>query len=283
MNMLGRLIPLKTARKGGYFFTMSQSGVITATLDLGSYFTAPDLPVSTDWLSKAMPAIKRMYCNDSKGCCVISSLFHIVGLLTGNELGTPVQGADSEVLAAYGIWNPGRQDNGCDISAVNAYWRDHGITVNGEVHKIDAFVSVDNTNKNLVKAAIDLFGNVKLGIDLPGAWEQVPDGGKWDVTNSRVVGGHDVPGLDFSDIGPSVAADGVAIATWGGTRTITWPAFTSRQYITEAYTVLAGDWYSKGAAPNGIDVATLKADLDLIAKGQIPSVGPPSVPIDWLI
>jgi len=122
-----------------------------------------------------------------------------------------------------------------------------------------------------------LFGTVKLGIDLPGAWENTSNNGTWDVTNSRTVGGHDVPGIGQNP-------QGVPISTWGGIRTITWPAFTSRNYIQECYAPLSPDWYSNGnVAPNGIDAVTLKADLTAIASGQIPSVGPPAVPLDWFI
>lgn len=277
---LGRQIPLATARKGGYFMVLRQDGTINASLDLEAYYTEGTkaaLPDSTNWLDKAMDAIKRPYLNNQYGDCVIASLFHIVGLWTANKIGTPLQGSDAEVLSTYRIWNPGRQDGGCDIGTVNNYWRDHGVTVNGQLHKIDSYVSVNNANKDLVKAAIALFGNVKLGIDLPGSWQQ--NNTTWDVTNSRSVGGHDVPSLDYD-------ASGVKIATWGGLRTITWPAFTSRQYISEAYSCLSPDWYgADGMAPNGIDVATLKSDLDLIKAGQIPSVGPvaPNVPNEWLI
>ncbi len=279
MNQLGRQIPVDTLRKDGWFMVLRQDGTINAAPDLGAYQTsAPVLPPSTNWLAKAIAAIKRMYLNDAKGDCVIASLFHLAGVWTGNEVGTPLQGTDAEVAATYAIWNPGRQDNGCDISTVNNYWRDHGVTINGQLHKIDSYVAVDNTNWDLVKAAIALGFMLKLGIDLPGAWEQTNDGGVWDVTSSRVVGGHDVPAIDFND------TVGATIATWAGTRTITKKAFTSKQYITEAYGILSPDWYSAAqTAPNGIDVTTLKADLALIAAGQIPSIGPPSVPMDWIM
>src|ERR1039457_2901176 len=116
--MLGRLIPLRTARKGGYFFVQQQDGVITASLDLGAYFDAQaaavDLPVSTNWLAKAQDSIKRIYLNDRLGDCVIASLAHLIGLWTGNASGTAVQATDAEINAIYRIWNP-RGDGGCDI------------------------------------------------------------------------------------------------------------------------------------------------------------------------
>jgi len=281
--MLGRKIPLRTRTVGGWNFVQRDDGTIGASLALDAYFdaaTAPALPDSVDWFTKAMDSIRRMYRNDVKGCCVISSAAHELGIWTGNESGTSAQASDAEIDAAYAIWNPGRQDNGCSISTVLDYTRDHGLKLGGQLHKIDSYVSVDNTNWDLVCAALAIGGTVKLGIDLPGAWEQANDGGLWDVTNSRVVGGHDVPGGAYARVGTV----GVRIATWGGLRTITKAAFVSRQYITECYLPLSPDWFAKAnVAPNGLDIATLKADLAAIASGQIPSVGPPAVPVDWLI
>jgi hypothetical protein len=285
---LGRQIPLRTARRGAYFFVQRQDGTIGASLALDAYFdpnrAAPLLPDSVDWFAKAMASIGQVLRNDVKGCCVISSAGHEVGLWTGNESGAPVLISDAEIDAAYAIWNPGRQDNGCDISTVLNYTRDHGLMLGGQLHKIDSYVAVDNANWDLCRAALASGGTLKLGIDLPGAWEQAPDNGAWDVTNSRVVGGHDVPAGAYSIIVVAGVIVGIKIATWGGLRTITKAAFTSKQYITECYMPLSPDWYAKNnTAPNGLDGATLKADQIAIGNGQIPSVGPPEVPLDWLI
>src|ERR1019366_8102246 len=118
-HMLGRKIPLKTARVGSWFLVQRQDGTIQATLMLDAYYNsqaAPLLPDSVDWFAKSMAAIARIYLNDTKGACVIASAFHELGLWTGNETGVPVEATDAEVAATYAIWNPGRQDNGCDIS-----------------------------------------------------------------------------------------------------------------------------------------------------------------------
>ncbi len=276
--MLGRKLPLRTARKGGYFFVQRSDGTIGATLELANYFSeaaaAPVLPESVDWYSKAQASVQRVYLNDRYGDCVIAGKYHQVGMWTANESGTAVLGTDNEVLSMYHtICGPG--DNGCDISQVLKYQQNKGLPFNGQIHKIDAFVSVDNAKQDLVKASMAIAASLSLGIDLPGAWEQSND--VWDVTNSRVVGGHDVPTGGYDK-------DYVTILTWGGKRRITWAAFTSRNYITECYLSLSPDWYAAaGVAPNGIDAATLKADLTAIANGQIPSVGPPEVPLDWLI
>jgi hypothetical protein len=237
-------------------------------------------PPPVDWTAKAMASISRMYLNDNYGCCVISSAYHQVGVWTGNDSdsGGICVGTDQEVLSTYRIWNPGRQDNGCDIPTVLDYGVQHGFSLAGKIHKLDGYVAIDWTNKLEVQTAITAFGTVKLGINLPSAWEGGGDGSIWDVTNSGIVGGHDVPAFGFNE-------QGVKIATWAGTRIITWAAFLQKRWLEEAFVPLSPDWYnSDQLAPNGINAATLKADLIAFGQGQIPDItptpppGPPSPP-----
>lgn len=227
-------------------------------------YTLPALPF--DYSAKAMAAMNHMYLNDTYGDCVIASAYHQEGLWSGNESGTPVVGTDQEVYQAYQtICGPG--DNGCVITDVLDYTRDHGLSFNGVVKKIDGYVAVDWTNYDEVLVALFIFGSIKLGINLPEDWTQ---NAVWDVTSSPIVGGHDVPCV-------KAEADGITIASWARLYKITKAAFTSRQWLSEAYAVLAPDWYAKtNTAPNLIDVATLKADLAKLGGGTIPDITPPN-------
>ena len=274
-RMLGRLRPRRQWRAGYVHFSERHDGSMVAVPCLESYYDqaldqAPP-PITVDWSAKAIAAIQQVYGNDQQGDCVIASALHQVGLWTGNESGTPALSNTSEALSTYHKWC-GAGDNGCDIAAVLDKTKTSGIPVNGTPHKIDGYVSVDNTNKNIVMVAIDLFGSLKLGIDLPQAWMDAADGGLWDVTTTRIIGGHDVPCIGYD-------ADGVWIATWGGKRKITWSAFLSKKWITECYAVLGVDWYSKdNLAPNGIDVTALKADLAALGGGTVPPIPDPNPP-----
>lgn len=278
---LGRIIPKRQKFNGGYFFVQLQDDTIETIPSLDWYYNAEaatvPLPEVVDWTPKAMASIKMMYGNDQQGDCVIASAMHQVGMWTGNDGDTPALGTTQEALSTYHSWC-GRGDNGCNIASVLKLTQSQGVPVGGVRYKIDGFVSVDNTNKQLVMAAMAIFGSLKLGVDLPSAWRNAPNNGLWDITNSGTVGGHDIPTMGYDSIG-------VTIATWAGLRKITWPAFLSRKYITECYLPLSPDWYGKdNLAPNGIDAATLKANLDAIKNGQIPPFGPPpQVPLDWLI
>jgi len=241
-------------------------------LNLANYFDASALasppPAVVDWTSKAMPALKRMYLNDQYGDCVIAGKYHQVGLWSGNSAGTAVQGTDKEVYASYQkICGPG--DNGCMITAVLDYFKNTGLPFNGQVHKIDGYVTADWTNKLLVQIGILLFGGGTIGINLPQAW--TCSNCIWDTTNSQIVGGHDVCLVGYNE-------QGVQICTWGGIVTITWNAFLSRKWIEELYFELGQDWYKGNLAPNGIDVDKLKRDLSVIGGGGIPPLDDPTPP-----
>jgi hypothetical protein len=116
---------------------------------------------------------------------------------------------------------------------------------------------------------------VKLGINLPDAWTSEA---VWDVTNTQIVGGHDVPGLGF---GPSTivsySGEGVYIASWGRLYLITWAAFISSRWIEECWVPLAPEWTnSDRLAPNGVNVDSLKMAMAAIAAGDLPNVDPPT-------
>lgn len=244
-------------------------------------------PDSVDYYTKAAQSIARMLGNDRLGDCVIASLLHRLGVYTANDpdSGGIVVATDQEAVSQYrDFCGPG--DRGCNIADVLDIARSAGYVAAGKRYKIDAYVSIDWTRKELVKAAIDLFGALCLGINLPSAWTQ---NSIWDVTNTAIVGGHDVPAVGYGD-GVTVLAsnkDGVVIASWGRLYLITWPAFTSTRWIEECYAILSPNWYNNDRlSPGGVDVEALKADLAKLAGGVIPDVPDPNNPpdtTDWFV
>jgi hypothetical protein len=228
------------------------------------------LPQSVDYAAKAMPSLSRVYLNDAWGDCVIAGKYHAVGVWSGNDTGIAVQGTDQEVLSMYHtICGPG--DNGCVITDVLDYMRARGLPFGGKPHKIDGYVACDWRRQDLVKAALYLFGCLSIGVKLPEAWT---GSDVWDVTNSRIVGGHDVTVVSY---GP----DGVGVSSWGRVYRITWPAFTSTRWVQECYCLQAPDWYNDDRlAPSGVNVDALVADLAKIRGGEVPDIdpGPPAPP-----
>lgn len=125
-------------------------------------------PASVDYSSKAIASLSQILLNDTEGDCVIAGCFHFLGLVTGNEDGTAVVPTQAEVQNAYtGICGPG--DNGCVVTDVLDAFKSPGLTANGKVWKITDYMSVDFTNKLMVMYAIDLFGAVVIGFELPQA------------------------------------------------------------------------------------------------------------------
>jgi hypothetical protein len=245
-------------------------------LRLALYLTpgATPPPPSVDYSAKAAASLRRMYLNDTVGDCVIAGKMHQLGVWSGNDAapGGVVQATDQEVLSQYHtICGPG--DNGCVITDVLDWFKARGLQAGGTKYTIDGYVAVDWTNKLEVQVALYLFGSLTIGINLPGTWTQGGDGSTWDATNSAIVGGHDVCCVGYND-------RGVQIATWGGLRTITWAAFTSRRWIEECYAQLAPLWYgSDKLSPCGVDAAALAADLAKLGGGIIPPVPDPAPPI----
>ncbi len=220
-------------------------------------------PAAVDYSRAAAESTKRMYCNDQKGCCVIASLYHGIGVVSAAHGPKCIVVPDSTVLALYAKWayKPGT-DSGCIISDVLAKQRDIGVPLTEGVTRSDGFVTVDNTNKTLVQQWIWLFGGGPIGINLPTAWTAGGDGSVWDVpTNAAVVGAHDVRVVGYN-------VQGVIVLTWAGIRVITWRAFLKRPVgqndwgVTECYAVLHPQWYvGDNLAPNGVDIVGLRKSL----------------------
>lgn len=270
---LGRIRPTAIKNAGRFKFVLYPDGQVSVMPRLGQYMTEMTsprpIPDEVDYMEKAKSSISRMYANDRLGDCVIAGKYHQLGIWSSNPGGETVLATDKEVVDHYHkICGPG--DNGCNIGSVLDYFKQNGLVANGVNHKIDAYVSVDNTNEELVKVANYLFASLTLGVNLPSEWL----GGSeiWDITNTRIVGGHDVPSGGYNSLG-------VKIATWAGTRTISWPAFTSDRWIEECYAELSPDWYKDDRLKEmGLNVDLLKADLDMLSGGTVPPIPDPPSP-----
>jgi hypothetical protein len=280
---LGRIRPLFSFDHGNFRYLIFDDGRkgmrVRKSVRLDAHYdrtkdVAPP-PVTTNWMAACVAAIAEMYGNDTAGDCVIAAVLKLFGAWTGNESGTVALSNTDEALSSYQtICGPG--DNGCEISAVLDYLKATGIPLTGVIHKIDNYVALDNTNQNMVQVALEVFGpGHNLGINLPGSWMQAAtaSGFVWDVASDPSIGGHSIPIIDCNE-------QGVIIATWAMWGTITWAALADTNICEECWTPLGVDWYSKNnLAPNGINAATLAADLTLLGAGTIPPFGPtPPVP-----
>jgi len=199
-----------------------------------------------------------MMLNDGIGDCAIASQAHAVqtwSSLNGGELTI----ADDLVLKAYGEvsgYDPTKPetDIGCVLLDAMKHWRSAGVGG----HAIEAFVSVDPRNKLEVEAAINLFGGVMFGVDLPLAgqhqtvWDVAPPGKHSADWHPGSWGGHAM-------WCPFYSRTVVGMVTWGVLKMATWEWVMT--YAEEAYAALAPDWFTGDRAPNGFNIEQLRADL----------------------
>jgi len=231
---------------------------------------APAPPASTNWREAAAVPLARMYCNDRLGCCVMSGKAHNLGVWSANDpdSGGTVECTDQEIESQYGsVCGPG--DRGCVITDVLGWMVRTGMQAGGQRYKLDGYAAVDHTNELLIKTLQAIGGAATIGINFPAAWQSSD---VWDVTSSKIVGGHDVSALDFDETG-------VYVSSWGRIYRMTWPAFTSSRWVREYYYLLSPLWYGPDEmAPSGFNAAQLKQALQVFKSGGIPDYPPPDGP-----
>jgi hypothetical protein len=244
------------------------------TLQFKNYLAAkptalPPTPDEVSWVTK-VPSWPMMM-NDSLGDCTIAAAGHMIQQWSffANVEVTPT---DQQVLQAYEAvsgYVPGEPwtDNGAVILDVLNYWRQHGIAG----HKITAYTQVDHSNLDEIRAAIQLFGNVYIGIQLP-VTAQTQDA--WTVANGGTFtqdgqpgswGGHAIPLMAQS---PKTQT----CITWGERLKMSHNFFLD--YCDEAYAIVSQDWIgANGLSPSQFNLKQLM--LDLAAVNQL---GPGKTP-----
>ena len=252
------------------------------SVKLSNYLLAslPDAPATTNFRASATDALAHVYMNDSLGDCVIAGRYHRIGLLTGLT-GKSFIATDAQVVADYsaiGGYIPGDQstDQGCDMATAADYGVSHGYA---DGSKDFGWLAIDATNKAEVASAMWLFENLDFGLELPDAWVQsIPNasGFTWDVAGAPdPENGHCIEGVD-------IATNGIVIATWGMTGTLTWAAIAMYAAQTnggEIIVHLSEDQLAKAQtkAPNGVAWADLIADFDALG-GHVTPVAPVTPP-----
>ena len=221
--------------------------------------------------------------NDALGDCTCAGIGHIIEAVTAAS-GRPVSITTQQVIDLYSAscgYVPGRPetDQGGDEFAVLNYVTEKGIDGKG-LHKFDASVLVDATNKAELRAALYLFGNLYFGEELPASYVSPfpSDGGTWDVAGDAV----DTNGHAF--IGFASDCRGIHVNTWGRRVLHTYEAiakYAAPAVNGELHTVLTCDWFNAAAkAPNGFAYQDLLSDLQAIGgKTAAPPILSPPAPI----
>lgn len=236
------------------------------TLRVSDYLVPnPILPAPPDevsWVRDVTPAFP-MDLNDQLGDCVVAAMAHMIQQWTfyaTNGARTVVPN-NHQVLAAYEAlsgYQPGdpTTDNGVVMLDALQYWKHTGFAG----HKILAYMAVDWTNLTEIFQAIQLFGNVFLGLSLPLAVQSVDD---WTVPLGGTHTEDGAPGSWGGHCVPIMAAspETLTVVTWGQRLKMSHNFLFD--YAEEAYVVLSPDFFTKlGKTPGvGLDVNQLLADL----------------------
>jgi hypothetical protein len=224
-------------------------------------------PLAVDWGEK-VPEIP-LYANNRVGDCTCASHGHEIGSWTFNASGAELIFKDDQILAAYSAvsgYNPDdpQTDVGATLLDVLKYARSVGIGG----HPVYAYVELTPSNHDQIKQAINLFGGIYVGVNLP-ITAQSQIGGVWTVGSGfegqpGSWGGHAI-------YVPTYDETGLTCFTWGARQRMNWGFWD--YYCDEGYAVISNDFIYNGKDPQGFDLATLNADL--VAVGQNRPTPPP--------
>jgi hypothetical protein len=236
----------------------------TRTLKLSDYLVKiRSPPDEVSWVTE-VPSWP-MLGNDVLGDCVEAAMGHCLEQWSTYANPPGIVPSDNQVIDLYSAiagYVPGdpSTDNGTVMLDALNYWRQTGFAG----HKILAFVALNTRNLAELQAAIWLFGNAFIGIQLPvsaqgqSAW-LMPDGGIYSTDGvPGSWGGHCVPVVARSP-------HSITVVTWGQRLKMSDNFY--RAYCDEAYAILSTDWLeSSGASPGSFNLDQLKADLQSITQ-----------------
>jgi len=253
-------MPTATATATAYKLGKAAPRIDVRTLSLARYVDATKLPKPPalydgtkhvqDW---------PMYANDRLGDCTCAAAGHMIESWTAATHGTATEVPERSVVTTFEhvkIVDPQTGEEGAVELDVLNYWRRRGIAR----HKIGAYAKVPVYDHTLVQTAAYLFGGLYIGLSLPVTAQRQK---VWDFTGS--LRGPAAPGSWGGHAVNVVRYDptGLTCVTWGTLQEMTW-AFWDR-YCDEAYAIISADFLENGETPEGLDLAALKADLQLVA------------------
>ncbi|WP_042386621.1 hypothetical protein [Streptacidiphilus melanogenes] len=212
----------------------------------------PKPPAAVDWATKVDDW--PMDGNDQYGDCTMAAAAHLIQSWNAQTAQADPVPTEQQVVDQY-FHLSGGKDTGLVESQVLAAWQKKGLWGN----RIIAYAPVNVHAQTAIKQTISLFGGVYAGIQVPAnAQLQFQDGKPWTLEENwqsqPIEGGHAVPLLGYD-------ADWLYVVTWGAVQQVAWDWWQT--YGDEAWAVLAQEYHEAGTV-NGIDIATLTADLKQI-------------------
>lgn len=220
---------------------------------LRDHMTPVQPPAVVDWASHILSW--PMYLNNSLSDCTCAALGHSLEAWSTYAQGTTLTVPDSDVLDLYERmgYRPGYPDTdrGAVEQDVLEEVRKNGIGG----HRILAYAQVDHKNLSEMKQALDIFGTVYLGFQVPqSAEDQFGQGEPWTVVDgSPVIGGHaiNLQKWDTAYMYP---------VTWGKLQPMDEKFWMT--YGDEAWVIVTEDWLNaQGMTPTGLNLESLLAEF----------------------
>ena len=222
-------------------------------------------PPSCNYTAAASSVLADVYMNDSLGDCVIAGGYHVIGVSSANA-GDMFIATSDQIIADYsaiGGYVPGdpSTDNGCELPDALSYWAGKGYA---DGSKLLGWLAVNPLDKAEMMAALYLFENLYIGMELPDAWvDPFPAGSgfTWDVA------GDPVPSNGHCIMAAGYDATGLLVDTWGMMGHLTWAAvakYCAPNTGGEIYVKVTEEMIARASvrAPNGFDWATLVSDFN---------------------
>lgn len=232
------------------------------TLKLANYLTAGQYdapPPSRDWIGTTKFS---WFLNSKLGTCSCAALGHMLQAhvaLTGKSLTI----TDDDIIQMYSAisgYVPGdpSTDRGAQMIDALTYLKNVGLAG----YKIGAFVRVDSKNATELRAAVNLFGGVYVGAEMP---NRVTTQVVWDLPPVEERDARDAPGSMGGHAFTFLKYDRLhlGLATWAATYAATnsW----ADMYVDEAWAIISPSWVTgEDPAPNGFNVDQLQRDLAAI-------------------
>jgi hypothetical protein len=183
--------------------------------------------------------------NDNYGDCTIAAAAHKVTIdrgLVGQRVIMPA----TQVLHTYFNLTHGL-DTGLNMLDVLNYWHKHKVGSDA----ILAFVSVNPKNRVHVQQAMQIFGSVYIGFQVPDQCLQQFDAHQPWTPGKLTNNGHAVTVPDYN-------MAGVTCLTWGATQDGTWAWWD--ECVDECYAILPPEAANSAWSP-GFNLTALMADL----------------------
>lgn len=231
----------------------------------------------------AQPVLADIFGNDKYGCCTEADAAHGQALRQAAGVGTVYHPSLDVVLGWYGrdggfdINNPTTTDNGCDETVVLGNEQSQGIQCadDGALDKIALYVAVDGSNRDLVRACVQLFVGGSICAALPQSWiDSAVPGATWGVPTDSFNpnDGHCFTLGDQADANLSIWTWAMPLVlTYDGLAAATSSSNGGALYFRLSQEILNA---ASKACPDGLDWDTLIADANALPSGVMTPPGP---------